>query len=763
MADVAVAQQTDQRPERSLSGGWATLFRWLPYWSFLRVVLIVSLLLLALPLVTLFFSPARSLLLGLFDLHWWGVVQVTVLLSHLASSLMVMTYLILINGGHRFEVELGPDGDDYGSKIRKNEGIWWRWLFFSLPAPILLAIGIVSSEPIWVTLLAMAGGIILSLVFHQFGLAFYYLALPAESEYKSPRIIASLKLNALDGLFKWATQHTSLPRLLQRPLNNIANRLPPYLGRGFIDYESDNGQKRSFFPGHLLAFGMLFLVLGLYFLVWIVDRTAQLVPALAYGLVLLLVLTWLLGGLAFIFDRYRVPLFRLILIVGLLTSLFRGSNYYYPVLDLRAALPEPLPIVGVTGDSIIVVAANGGGIQAAAWTAQVLTGIENQANEDLGARGLPFDRSIRFISAVSGGSVGAMHVVNAYTQAGLPESDAALDAIVDAAATSSIADVAWGLTYPDLLRTVTGNPFWSPTRPFFAMDRGRAIEDAWARTDARLREPLSSWRVGVREGWRPATVFNATLEETGERLLLSTAAFATPPRKAHLFAVEPSEPLDVSIATAARLSATFPYVAPAARAQRGDAELFGYHVVDGGYYDNYGMSTLVEWLDQTLQQSMTPDGNKIRRVLVLQIRGAPGADDVRYTFDGAGLAAPGSCPAETVAAAPGRGGILQGWMYQLTAPLGAMLHVRDTGQSAHNDVELELLRRAWAPHDVEIQTAVFQYYGADPPLSWHLTAAELKNIKAHWQAYVSPKTCFRGAEEQGSWSIVRRFLEEGAP
>jgi hypothetical protein len=72
---------------------------------------------------------------------------------------------------------------------------------------------------------------------------------------------------------------------------------------------------------------------------------------------------------------------------------------------------------------------------------------------------------------------------------------------------------------------------------------------------------------------------------------------------------------DISVLTATRLSAAFPYVAPAARA---DVDGPGVHIVDGGYYDNYGTSSLVEWLDYKLS-----DGSGIQNVLIVLIHGAP--------------------------------------------------------------------------------------------------------------------------------------------
>ena len=68
---------------------------------------------------------------------------------------------------------------------------------------------------------------------------------------------------------------------------------------------------------------------------------------------------------------------------------------------------------------------------------------------------------------------------------------------------------------------------------------------------------------------------------------------------------------DIRIATAARLSASFPYVSPAARPTSDsdsaltDGEPGRYtrtHVVDGGYFDNSGLCALTEWLQEGLTE-----------------------------------------------------------------------------------------------------------------------------------------------------------------
>ena len=140
--------------------------------------------------------------------------------------------------------------------------------------------------------------------------------------------------------------------------------------------------------------------------------------------------------------------------------------------------------------------------------------------------------------------------------------------------------------------------------------------------ESHLDNPLSDWNERVASGELPAVVLNATIAETGERMLSATRltyqhllGHRARVDADHLHRIN-GESLDVAVVTAARLSASFPYVTPASRSNGPGPQP---HVVDGGYYDNYGMATLTEWLDEALSGT----GNRIESVLVLQIHGAP--------------------------------------------------------------------------------------------------------------------------------------------
>ena len=149
---------------------------------------------------------------------------------------------------------------------------------------------------------------------------------------------------------------------------------------------------------------------------------------------------------------------------------------------------------------------------------------------------------------------------------------------MEAAERPSLDDIAWALVYPDLSRILL--PYLK-TEKDKLIDRGWALEEGW-RSRGPITANLSEWRQGVQEGWRPAVIFNATLVESGEPLLLATTNILQknqiegPQRKtfAQLF---PNN--DIPVVTAVRLAATFPFVTPAARAIADGPQ---YHVVDGG-------------------------------------------------------------------------------------------------------------------------------------------------------------------------------------
>jgi hypothetical protein len=333
-----------------------------------------------------------------------------------------------------------------------------------------------------------------------------------------------------------------------------------------------------------------------------------------------------------------------------------------------------------------------------------------------------FAPALRLISSVSGGSLGS--ACYTYKQA---HPDDARDAFL-AASDSSLDEVSWGLSWPDLISSVL---------PWFTsgwIGRGRALEIAWIANcgtnespQSLLDRPLSDWNAGVWNGDLPAVIMNATLVETGQRLLLGTTRFTENENcRARVDASEMhGAGKDVAAVTAARLSASFPYVTPASRST---ADGLQPHVVDGGYYDNYGMSTLVEWLDEALCADLLADKQAVRSVLVIQIHGAPVSADSK--------AKPGKLSD-------------RGWFFQAVAPLLTLNRVRGAGQVAHNDLELGQLQQRWFGK-VPIHSVTLEFPDEDAPLSWHLTQQQKESVLDRW---VNCQKVQRGRRQ------VREFLE----
>lgn len=434
------------------------------------------------------------------------------------------------------------------------------------------------------------------------------------------------------------------------------------------------------------------------------------VPTLAYVLNIIMLLTWVMGALAFLCDRARVPIV-LPIVVGLLLiqAVFPNDHVY------RVEAYSGTPPTGTTSDAIrarhggsperplVVVTASGGGIAASLWTGRVLEGITSSLPE--------FSDQVDVLSAVSGGTVATMLYVDRYANAGNTTANE-VASIKMLAAEPSLSAVGWGLAYPDLWRNVLP-PFIKES------DRGSAQEVAW---DRRLLNPgtlLRSWDQSVLDGDRPLPLFSATAQESGGRIVFAPLEIdepssgsgwtpgATRMRLEHLYDAHGC-PVDVRVATAARLSSAFPFVSPHAQASK-PISAGTIHAADGGYYDNSGIVTAIEVVDAFL--ATTEKASRPNRVVLVEIR-------------------TGEDPAILASRLPQRasGGIVNA----LRGPIDTLYNARTATQISRTRMELDLLARHWErEHGVEFVHVVFQLSGK-LPLSWKLTQEEGDAIESHW-------------------------------
>lgn len=279
---------------------------------------------------------------------------------------------------------------------------------------------------------------------------------------------------------------------------------------------------------------------------------------------------------------------------------------------------------------LIFIAAEGGGIRAAFWTARVLDCIyepkpANCGTEDSSSPNPHADRAPPpFVeSGVSGGSLGLIEYL-AHTLGQVDDDDT--DWVEERVGGDQLAATwAWTL-FTDLPNALV--------RMDPDQDRAEVLEEAWERTwddpEDRFSNPmrLGFFEVSGRDDRIPLLLMNGTSVQDGCRVNTSIldgdidslgpvreerlrdcltlqayerATAKRPVERAYWMfgATQDSSELlcgnrDVRLSTAALLSARFPFVTPAARVPHcGNPDLATF-VVDGGYFDTSAASPIVE-------------------------------------------------------------------------------------------------------------------------------------------------------------------------
>jgi|GEM_PF-1009487 len=270
--------------------------------------------------------------------------------------------------------------------------------------------------------------------------------------------------------------------------------------------------------------------------------------------------------------------------------------------DWLATSGERCPEMAGKPQPMILVAAEGGGVRAAYWTASVLSALQD--------RYPCFASGVAGLSGVSGGSVGsAVFAAQVAHRIGLaPGADVPECKDYDGSVKN---------TYLSCSRSVLGRDFLSPTLAYFLFpdlvqrflpfpvsffDRGAALEQAWERswkatfkTSDYFAAPFDSLYRGPGPAWRvPALFLNGTWAENGYRLISTPIQLGREEVSAARNVFDLSDhPMRLS--TAAHVSARFTYVSPAGTLIK-DHRIAG-HVVDGAYFENSGSATAGEILN----------------------------------------------------------------------------------------------------------------------------------------------------------------------
>jgi hypothetical protein len=373
---------------------------------------------------------------------------------------------------------------------------------------------------------------------------------------------------------------------------------------------------------------------------------------------------------------------------------------------------------------LVVVCTSGGGLRAATWTAAILGRLN--ALTDL-------RRAMCWISGASGGMVGAAHWLSCVAAG----ADVPWERLVRNVAADSLNDVIRTLVFNDIPLAFLPVPN--------LRDRGQALESKWCKhakcLGGDLETPLSALRDGEAAGLWPSLVFSPMVVEDGRRLLVSNldlslvtdhlarwlSSAATPgspstglaSQSAYALADLVPKALDrVSLATAARLVASFPYVSPAISLPTKPRR----RVVDAGYFDNYGLELACGWLRVLLERCRPSLAAGCSGILVIQIRdnvselsvNPQTADDyanLRENADEGDRAVP-------------RG--FEG----LSSPPSAFFSARDSATLFRNDGLLQALSSLYAEafqSENFLTTTMFEFAG-EASLSWHLAPDEIDSL-----------------------------------
>jgi hypothetical protein len=364
----------------------------------------------------------------------------------------------------------------------------------------------------------------------------------------------------------------------------------------------------------------------LFLLFWL--NPVQAAPVLGAAAILLLAAAgWTAAGslLDAIGLRLRFPVLPVFLILVLL---FSGWNDNHAVRTLPAP-PQPWENRRTLKQSLtawlahqeqhpspdqayplFIVAAEGGGIRAAYWTAVVLARIR-----DLNPA---FPDHLFAVSSVSGGSLGSAVFLAQLAQtpfspqgffsgpsgARLPGARDFLPTARGVLSRDFLSPVVGAMLYPDFVQQLLP---W----PVTGFDRARVLEEAWERAwngqtgSNQFSRPFDElWQQGDRR-WLPGLILNSTWVETGKRLIISNMRLLPADfndiEDLHRFYKQESLPLS----TAVHLSARFTYISPAGTLKK-EGRTCG-RAVDGGYFENSGETAVIEIL-QAIDNLAEEDG-----------------------------------------------------------------------------------------------------------------------------------------------------------
>ncbi|MFC5742218.1 hypothetical protein [Dyella tabacisoli] len=417
------------------------------------------------------------------------------------------------------------------------------------------------------------------------------------------------------------------------------------------------------------------------------------------------------------------------------------DDYAKAWLDDRCAGRATCPVV--------LVSSEGGGIRGAAWTAMVLGRLTdaiserqpNKADEPL------LGRYMFAGSGVSGGSLGLASYVALLHQSN-PPGNAPLEAR------------AQSLLKHDFLAPTLANMFfvdftqrWLPGAWFD--DRSRALTRAWEKAaekhgvDAFAQPFAALYRGsdGQLDTRMPALFLNSTTVAEGRRFIqhpfrpIAMSITPAPTQPIWTAAFDGSAWLDprVPLSEVVLNSARFTYLSPAGTlntAATPSPSPSHLQLVDGGYFENSGTTTLLEVMQQL--RAIAMQRGQTLRFIVLHISNDPDIADFVTQHDPAQVV-----PLYSTACPAVLNGTQRASSGELTAPLKALLDTR----SARGEYARVQLLQALQPDDMLWHFRLC--HGDYPvPLGWTISTPVFTELQRQLQQHYPVAAMAQTLEEQ---------------
>jgi Patatin-like phospholipase len=370
-----------------------------------------------------------------------------------------------------------------------------------------------------------------------------------------------------------------------------------------------------------------------------------------------------------------------------------------------------------TRPKLIVVMTSGGGVRASVWTAAVLRELD--ANVDR----CGYLQHVRVIGGASGGMVGAGYWITQRVfqdknqRSAKQVSDETSDDLRGVTA-DALDHVARYLVLRDVPALFL---------PLRIPDRGFALEKAWMNNAPMMGHSFQELRPHELAGTTPSLIYAPASLDDGRRVLVSNLNLDYMTRHAidgHEATRSAFQFFDVfkdhklTVATAAHMSASFPYVSSAAELPTKQLRRLG----DAGYFDNYGGFVISSWLAANRKWLV----DNTSGVLIVQVRDSPVGGDNR-----------------DIASVPRKKNGKPKYPYlarafsELAAPLQGVASTRTKAMHFRTDFELAAVAPLFGDRFVE--TVEIELPAGVAPLSWNLTKKAANDIIKHAPQEVTAK------------------------